>query len=113
MLVQLQILNLILSSGNFGFVIDNNLNADYFPNLRKEFNFIFNHYQKYGVVPDQATFLNSFPDFEIIQVRESEDYLLNELYRTKKETFLANTFNKIRDLLMAGKTDEAMNLYSS
>lgn len=113
MLVQLQILNLILSSGDIGFIIDNNLNADYFPNLKKEFNFIFNHYQKYGTVPDQATFLNAFPDFEIIQVRESEDYLLSELYRTKNESFLANTFNKIRELLMAGKTDEAMNLYSS
>ncbi len=113
MLVQLQILNLILSSHDFSFVIQNNLTVDYFPNLKSEFNYIYNHFKKYGQTPDLETFLKSFPEFEVIEVNESKDYLLSELYREKNESFLATTFNKVRDLLMAGKTDDAMNLFSS
>ena len=113
MLTQLQIINLILSTQDYSLIIDNNINGDYFTTLKKEFNFINDHYQKYHQVPDTATFLNNFPDFELISVTESKDYLLKELFRERNEKFLVSTFNKIRDLLMSGKTDEAMNLYSS
>lgn len=113
MLTQLQILNLILSSGDFSLVLDNNLTSDYFPDLKKEFIFLNKHYITYGQVPDQATFLKQFPEFELIEVKESVDYLLNELYREYNEKFLVVTFNKIRNLLMAGKTDEAMNLLNN
>jgi replicative DNA helicase len=113
MLTQIQIINLILSTGDYSFILDNNLSSDYFPDLRKEFNFINKHYFTYNQVPDQATFLKNFPEFEIIQVNESEEYLLNEIYREHNEKFLVSTFNKIRGLLMDGKTDEAMNLLSS
>lgn len=113
MLTQLQIINLILASHDFSFIIDNNLTSDYFPDLKKEFIFLNKHYITYGQVPDQATFLKQFPEFEIIEVKESPEYLLNELYREHNEKFLVTTFNKIRSLLMAGKTDEAMDLLSN
>ena len=67
----------------------------------------------YGQTPDQVTFLNNFPNFDIIEVNESTDYLVSELYREHNEKFLAQTFNKIKGLLLAGKTDDAMNLFSS
>ena len=102
MLTQLQVLNIILSTGNLSIILDNGLTADYFPNFRNEFNFIYLHYKNYNQVPDLATFLKSFPDFEVLQVNESIDYLLDELYREKNENFLASTFNKIRDLLLKG-----------
>lgn len=113
MLTQLQIINLILASHDFSFIIDNNLTSDYFPDLKKEFIFLNKHYITYSQVPDQATFLKQFPEFEIIEVKESPEYLLNELYREHNEKFLVTTFNKIRSLLMAGKTDEAMDLLSN
>ena len=112
MLTQLQVLNIILSTGNLSIILDNGLTADYFPNFRNEFNFIYLHYKNYNQVPDLATFLKSFPDFEVLQVNESIDYLLDELYREKNENFLASTFNKIRDLLLKGDTDKAMDLLS-
>ena len=112
MLVQLQMLNLILSSKNFRLILDNGLTVDYFPNFRNEFNFIYNHFKTYNQVPDLETFIKVFPDFEVLQVDESVDYIIEELFRGKNENFLADTFNKIRDLLINGKTDEAMSLLS-
>lgn len=112
MLVQLQMLNLILSSKNFRLILDNGLTVDYFPNFRNEFNFIYNHFKTYNQVPDLETFVKVFPDFEVLQVDESVDYIVEELFRGKNENFLADTFNKIRDLLINGKTDEAMSLLS-
>ena len=94
MITQLQALNLILASHDFSFILENNIDSDYFPNYKKEFVFIRKHYTQYGQVPDQATFLKQFPDFEIIQVTESVDYLVNELYREHNESFLITTFNK-------------------
>ena len=113
MITQLQFINLILSSHDYSLVLENNLDQNYFPDLKKEFTFINDHYSTYGQVPDQATFLNNFPEFEILSVTESADYLLNELYREYNEKFLVSTFNRIRGLLMDGKTDEAMELLTN
>ena len=113
MLVQLQLLNIVLATKNIHIILDNGLTEDYFPQLKNEFNFIYLHFKNYGQVPDVETFIKTFPDFEILQVDESVDYLIGELYREKNESFLAETFNKIRDLLLNGKTEEAMDLLSN
>lgn len=113
MLTQLQFINLVLSTKNYSLIIDNNLTKDYFPKCSGEFDFIVNHYKKYEQVPDIETFLKSFPDFEVINVEESPDYLVGELYREKNESYLADIFNRIRKLLIEGKTEQAMNLLSS
>ena len=113
MLVQLQLINKIISDKDYSLIADNNLSKDYFPQLSNEFSYIVNHYNKYNQVPDLETFIKAFPNFEVINVTESTEYLISELYREKNESYLANTFNKIRDLLMKGKTEEAMNLFSN
>ena len=111
MLVQLQVLNLILGTKDFSFIIDNNITSDYFPNLANEFNFIFNHYKTYGQVPDIETFLKVFPEFEVLQVSESEEYLLSELYKEKNQDLLVNTFNSVREDLLAGNVEKAMDKF--
>ena len=113
MLTQLQFINYLLKSKDTSIISVKGLTEDNFPNFKKEFKFIKDHLQKYGVIPDSTTFVESFPNFEIIEVNESIDYILNELHREKNERLLAKTFNKIRDLLVDGKTEEAMNLYVS
>ena len=111
-LIQLQVINKILATQDFSFITQNNIDSSYFPNLTKEFVFINKHYFTYGKVPDTVTFLNAFPEFEIIEVNEPITYLVNELYREYNESFLASTFNKIKSLLLSGDTDGAMNLFS-
>ena len=91
----------------------NNLTADYFSDYPNEYNFIKHHLNEYGVIPDQVTFLGKFPDFEVIEVNEPTAYLLEELYNDYNTRFLARTFNKVRQLLNEGKTEEAMKVYTN
>ncbi|MBQ3421757.1 MAG: hypothetical protein IJH34_08805 [Romboutsia sp.] len=111
MLVQLQVLNYIISHRDFSIVINNNLDASFFSNFSAEFKFLYEHYKQYGQTPDIETFLKAFPDFEVLQVNESTDYLLSELYKEKNQTFLVTTFNQVKDLLMSGNTDKALDKF--
>ena len=113
MITQLQILNYILKQKDISFIIKENITSEYFPNFRNEFGYIMTHYKTYGVVPDVTTFLNVFPDFEVIEVNESLSFLLGELYKEKNENYLVNTFNKVKDLLVSGKSEEAINIFSN
>lgn len=109
MVAQLQILNKILKDKDFSLVELNNLTDKFFFNYPAEFNYIKNHYEKYQKVPDKVTFLESFPNFDIIDVTEPDSYLLEQLYKDYNASFLASRFNKIRELVEADKTDEAVN----
>ena len=66
---------------------------------------------QYGNVPDLETFLNRFTNFDVIDVKESDNYLIDALYDNKNQRELASVFNKVRSLIMSNKTDEAMKVY--
>ena len=104
---QLQILNKILENKDFSLIELNNLNEDFFFNYKTEFNYIKNHYEKYGKVPDKLTFLSVFPEFDMFDVTEPDSYLIEELYKDYNTSFIAARFNKIRELVEDGKIDEA------
>lgn len=112
-MVQLQVLNKILKDKDSSLLLMNNLSADYFSDYPNEYIFIKSHLNQYGVIPDQVSFLDKFPDFEIIEVNEPTTYLVNELYSDYNTRFLARTFNRVRQLLNEGKTDEAMRVYTN
>jgi replicative DNA helicase len=106
---QLQVLNKILQTKDFSLIELNNLTEDFFFNYKAEFNYIKNHYEKYGTIPDKLTFLGVFPDWDIIEVDEPDSYLIEQLYKDYNSSFIATRFNKIRELVEAGKVDEATN----
>ena len=110
-IIQLQVLNKILSSGDASLLILNNLDQSFFSDYKAEFQFIKNHLDQWGKVPDQATFLSQFRDFDIIEVKENPNYLIDELYKDKNMRGLARTFNEVKRLLSEKKVDEAMSLY--
>lgn len=110
-MIQLQMLNRILQTKNTALITVNNLNDEYFSEYREEFRFIKNHLDTYGNVPDLETFLNRFNDFDVIQVNENDNYLIDALYEDRNQRELASVFNKVRNLIMNNKTDEAMKLY--
>lgn len=91
----------------------NNITKEFFSDYQNEFDYIQNHLKQYGNVPDLTSFLSKFPDFDVIEVGETQDYLIDELYNDRNRRSLAKTFNKIRDLLNADKVEEAMTLYST
>lgn len=87
-MVELQIINKILTSKNLDFLYKNKITIDDFSQHKEELNFILKHYEMYNVIPDKETFLKNFPDFEILIVEESDDYLRDTLLEQ-------STFNKI------------------
>lgn len=74
-----QIINKILQNKDFSIVKTNALTKELFGGYEKEFEFIVDHYNKYGNVPDLPTFLDKFDGFELFQVAESDEYLLSKL----------------------------------
>ena len=78
-MVALQILSKILESGSNAIVEEYFLTDEYFAGYENEFNFIQDHIQKYGNVPDKATFLSHFPEFDLVEVAESDKYLVDTI----------------------------------
>lgn len=86
-MVVLQLINKIIKTSDISIVLNNNLSKDMFSDYENEFEFIYNHFNKYGKVPDKETFLNEFPEFNLIEVTETDRFLidkLNEEYLYKK-----------------------------
>ena len=112
-MIQLQFLNYLLSTRDGSILLINNITEDFFSDYKDEFNFIKDHLNEYGSIPDQLTFLDKFPNFDIVQVYETSDYLVDKLYDDRNTRKLAEVFNGIRKLLQEGKVDEAMQLHAS
>ena len=112
-IIQCQVLNYILSTSDTSILLLNNLNDEFFSDYREEYHWIKTHIDRYGVAPDIHSFLSHFPDFDVIQVGENPNYLIDELYADFNKRKLAAIFNKVRDLLNSDKTDEAMSLYTN
>ena len=110
-IIQLQTLNYILDKNDYSLIINNNITNEYFSDYIDEFDFIKTHYSKYGKVPDKETFIDKFPEFDLISVNESTKYLLDFLYEDYNKRQLALTFNRIRDLINKDRIDEAMDYY--
>ena len=112
-MIQLQFLNQVIKSGDASLITLNNLDKSFFSDYENEFDFICNHYTEYGNIPDVITFLSKFPQFDIVEVNETNRFLLDALYDDKKMRTMAKSFNKVKDLLRDSKVDQAMNVYMS
>lgn len=80
MLVAFQVLNKILQTKDINFIKSNSLDDTYFTGFTDEFHFIVDHYKQNGNVPDILTFQAHFPKFQLTEVNESDDYLLDKLH---------------------------------
>ena len=83
-MVSLQIISKILSTKDVSLTQDYGITRGYFVGYEQEWDFIAEHIAKYGTVPDKATFLSKFPDIELPEVTESDQYLVD----TIREEFL-------------------------
>lgn len=78
-MISLQIINKILATKDYSIISDNELTVNHFVGFEQEFNFIKDHFEEYGNVPDTATFLSKFPEFELLEVAESDKYLVDTI----------------------------------
>ena len=84
MTISVQVISKVLLNQDDEFLQNNNITGDYFVGYEDEVAFIENHKKEYGNIPDKLTFLSQFPEFEIVDVQESEVYLVDKL----KEEYL-------------------------
>ena len=83
-MIQLQAINNILNSNNIEDYLNANIEKRHLLGYESEFEYIVDHFNRYGKVPDLATFLTKFPDTEIIDVLEPTEYIIHNL----KEDYL-------------------------
>lgn len=70
----------ILQNKDLHIVKTNGLEGKHFQNREPEFNYIMDHFKQYGNVPDPIVLLSHFPDFDLMQVNESDDFLVNKIF---------------------------------
>ena len=63
----------------------NNLYDEFISDYKNEYNWITNHINKYGNCPDMESFVNKFPDFDVVTVKEPISYLIDELYTDRNK----------------------------
>lgn len=112
-MIQLQFINYLITSKDPSLIVMNNLTEEYFSDYKQEFNYINLHYTKYGNVPDAETFFSTFPETEVVQVKETPQYLIDTLLKDYKTRKLAGVFMQIKSLLERGKVEEATVLYQT
>lgn len=98
-MVDIQILNKVLDTGNIDIILHNGLNSEYFPNYKEEFKFILDHYKQYNKVPDKETFIANFPDFSFAKVQEPDSYLLDKISEEYLFSKSAPVLKKVEELI--------------
>ena len=106
-----QVINYLLDTKDTSLISFNNLTDAFFPDYKKEFIFILDHFHKYNNIPDKETFLEKFPDFDLVKVSETPQYLIEELYKEYNKNQLAYTFNNIRKYIINGNINKAIEEY--
>ena len=65
-MIQVQWISKILNTSDISLLNANDIGVEYFTGYEEEISFVTEHYKQYGNVPDKATFLAHFPEFEIV-----------------------------------------------
>lgn len=111
-MISLQIISKILGTKDYSIILNNELTEAHFVGYENEFNFIKSHYEEYGNVPDSATFLAKFPEFECLEVTESDRYLINTINEEYLYYKTVPVIQKMAELLKADSNDAAEYLIS-
>ena len=108
-MIQLQFLNKLLATKNASLLTVNNLNHEFFSDYLNEYRFIQSHLDQYGTIPDVETFVSKFPDFDVLNVNETDKYLLDALYEDRNKRVIAKAYNQVREDLQKGDVDKALS----
>lgn len=111
-MVELQVLSKILKERNMSFLTLNNITDDYFVTYSSEYEFIRDHVQKYGNVPDKETFMSKFPDFTIVEVAETDKYLVDTFNEEHLYAKAVPVVTKIAELMQTNSVDAVEYLRS-
>lgn len=112
-MIQLQFINYLLNTKDTSIITLNSLDKKYFNNYTNEWLFIKNHLDTYGIIPDKETFLDKFPDFDLLEVEENPKYLIDELFKDYQKSQLVKSFNKVAENLNEGNLENALDIFKN
>ena len=101
-MIQLQLISKILDSKSIDIVENNLLSKECFVGYEEEFDYIMDHVRQYGNVPDTATFLEAFPETELVEVNESDAYLVD---KAREEVLWRKVVPVIQEAAKIAETD--------
>lgn len=111
-MIELQVLSRVIKQKNTSILTLNGITDDYFISYPDEFKFIKNHQEKYGNVPDAETFMAKFPNFALVDVAESDKYLVDTFHEEHLYALTVPVITKIADLLQTDSTSAIEYLIS-
>ena len=103
--VEIQAINQILKSKSLDILNKEGVEPSYFLSNKEHIDFIIGHKEQYGVVPDVVTFSNTFKDFPIFEVHESQTYLADKLREATLFQRVVPIVNKFRDKMQKDSVD--------
>lgn len=112
-MVDLQLISRVIATKSLAILQDNDITADYFPEYTEEIQYIFDHYEKYGNVPDKDTFLAKFDDLDLPEVTESDAYLIDEIREKHLYQRYVPVIMKAADMLTSDSNKAAEYLINS
>lgn len=98
-MTELQVLSRVLNQNSLALLDNNNITSEYFITYPEEYQYIISHNQEYGNVPDKETFLSKFPEFQIIDVKETDQYLIDTFREEHLYSMTVPFVNKIAELI--------------
>lgn len=113
MIVHIQVITRIIDGKDYSFIENNHLTKEKFPGYEDEFNYIVEYHDKYGVVPDDATFQSKFPEFEFDSADIPDDALLDYLNDAYASAQVQKFKGKLDELLSSQGGIEALNFIKS
>lgn len=98
-MIELQVLSRVLKERSASLLTLNGITEDYFITYPDEYSFIMNHLKEYGNVPDKETFLSKFSDFTLVDVTESDKYLIETFNEEHLYSLTVPVINKLADII--------------
>ena len=112
-MIELQVLNYVLETGDASLITTNNLKAEYFVEYSAAFTFIKNYIDKYGKAPTKATFLEIFDqiDFSESSALDNPGYLIDKLIENYRYSVMVSNLTRVSDSIKKGDVNGAYKLY--
>jgi len=98
-MVELQILSRVLKQRNISLLTLNGITEEYFITYQDEYTFISNHLKEYGNIPDKETFISKFPNFTMVEVAESDKYLIDTFNEEHLYSLTVPVINKLAEII--------------
>lgn len=98
-MVELQILSRVIRDKNASILTLNGITDEYFISYKEEYSYIMNHIKSYGNVPDKETFLSKFPSFTLVDVTETDAYLIETFNEEHLYSLTVPVINKLAEII--------------